>query len=233
MPKLRARTPSPALVISLIALFVALGGSAYAVKKVGTGDIRGSAITTGKIKKNAVTAGKIKRNAVTTPKLRNNAVTGAKIDEGSLGPVPSATTATNAINAANFSRYFTSGLRKANLGETIILASLGPFTMFGRCEDKGAGVYRATTLLTTSQPKSFLHAYNSSYGAFDFEPGIEAELGEYANAAGPYWIGENGVVSGWSAISPDGSVVLQGFANNGVHAFGSPCSYNLTWTDNA
>ena len=74
--KLRSRRPSPSLVISILALFVALGGSAYAASKVGTKDI----------KKNAVTAIKIKKNAVTTAKIKGNAVTGAKVDEGTLGP---------------------------------------------------------------------------------------------------------------------------------------------------
>ena len=40
MSKLRAGRPSPALVISLLALFVALGGSAYAATKIGTKDIK-------------------------------------------------------------------------------------------------------------------------------------------------------------------------------------------------
>lgn len=91
MSKPGSRRPSPALVISILALVVALGGSAYAESKIGTKDI----------KKNAITAAKIKKNAVTTPKIRKNAITGAKIKEASLGPVPNATDATNAVNAVN------------------------------------------------------------------------------------------------------------------------------------
>jgi hypothetical protein len=52
--------PSPALVISLIALFVALGGTSYA------------AITT------------LPRNSVGTPQLKNGAVTGAKLNSSAL-----------------------------------------------------------------------------------------------------------------------------------------------------
>ena len=81
MLKAWAKRPSPAMIVALIALFAALGGSAYAAKKVGTKEIKANAITTGKIKKYAITTAKIKKEAVT----------GAKINESPLGAVPSAT----------------------------------------------------------------------------------------------------------------------------------------------
>jgi hypothetical protein len=60
----RLRAPSPALVISLIALFIALGGTAYAAtslprNSVGTKQLKTSAVTSSKIKDGAVTAAKI------------------------------------------------------------------------------------------------------------------------------------------------------------------------------
>jgi hypothetical protein len=71
---------SSAHVISLLALFVALGGSAWAV-------------TAGK---NTVTSKSIKKGAVKTVDLAKNAATGAKVKESSLGAVPNATNAGNA-----------------------------------------------------------------------------------------------------------------------------------------
>ena len=52
---IRVRRPSPALVIALLALFVALGGSSYAALKlpagsVGTAQLRSNAVTTAKVK---------------------------------------------------------------------------------------------------------------------------------------------------------------------------------------
>lgn len=94
-----------------------------AVKKVGPNEIKANSIKTGKIVKEAVVAGKIKNgavieskigdgavttnkladNAVTTPKIANDAVTtekiandavtGAKVNESTLGQVPSAANA--------------------------------------------------------------------------------------------------------------------------------------------
>lgn len=72
---------SPASCLAMVALFVALGGGAYAAAgKIGTPDI----------KNGAVTKVKIKKEAVTTAKIKNDTVTGAKVNEASLGIVPDA-----------------------------------------------------------------------------------------------------------------------------------------------
>lgn len=49
MRKLRARRPSPALVISVIALFVALGGTGYAALKLPRNSVGGAQIKTGAV----------------------------------------------------------------------------------------------------------------------------------------------------------------------------------------
>lgn len=61
----KIRTPSPAMMVASVALFVALGGSAYAVGK------------------NSVGTKQLKNGAVSTPKLKNGAVTTAKINVNS------------------------------------------------------------------------------------------------------------------------------------------------------
>jgi hypothetical protein len=54
MGPLRPRLPSPAMVVALLALFVALSGGAYAAAKIGAGDIKQDAIRSKHIKANAV-----------------------------------------------------------------------------------------------------------------------------------------------------------------------------------
>jgi hypothetical protein len=71
-------------VIACLALFVALGGSAYAATQ---------------LPKNSVGPKQLKKNAVTTSKIKNGAVTGAKVNLSSLGTVPNATHATSADTA--------------------------------------------------------------------------------------------------------------------------------------
>jgi hypothetical protein len=51
---MRIRRPSHATVVAYLALLTALGGSAYAVSKVGTKDLKPSAVTSPKIKNHTV-----------------------------------------------------------------------------------------------------------------------------------------------------------------------------------
>lgn len=63
------RVPSPSLVVASIALFVALGGTSYAVTQ---------------LPKNSVGSKQLKASAVTQSKLAAASVTGAKVMDGSL-----------------------------------------------------------------------------------------------------------------------------------------------------
>jgi hypothetical protein len=93
MKRLRPRL-TYANVIATLALFLALGGGAYAAIQ---------------LPKNSVGAKQLKKNAVTAAKIKDGAVTGSKIRLSSLGTVPnashadSATSAGSAATAANAS----------------------------------------------------------------------------------------------------------------------------------
>jgi hypothetical protein len=104
------RRPSAALVVALLALFVALGGPAEAQRLLGRGDVNSrvvkdrslktrdlsrqtvrdlratpnGSITEAKIANGAVTPGKLLPGAVGTPALADSAVNGAKVANGSL-----------------------------------------------------------------------------------------------------------------------------------------------------
>jgi hypothetical protein len=72
---------NPAIVISCIALFVALSGAAYAAKTT----LGNKAVKTQNLANGSVNTLKLRSGAVTTLKLRNGAVTGAKIAPGAIG----------------------------------------------------------------------------------------------------------------------------------------------------
>ncbi len=99
-------------VMSSIAVFLILGGAtAFAAKQLGK-----NTVGTKQLKNNAVTNTKIKKNAIVTAKIKNGAVTGPKINLGTLGAVPSATSANdantvggNTVKAINFSGNPTTG----------------------------------------------------------------------------------------------------------------------------
>jgi len=98
----RIGAPAPALVISLLALIIALGGTSYAAfslpkNSVGTKQLKNGAVTAKKIKNGAITAAKINAFGFTAP----NAAHATSAD--SAASANTAATATNATNAATAS----------------------------------------------------------------------------------------------------------------------------------
>lgn len=75
---IRKHKPTPALIISLIALSVALGGTAYAAvsipkNSIGTKQLKNKAVTQAKLANGSVRSTKIKNGAVTASKLSSSA----------------------------------------------------------------------------------------------------------------------------------------------------------------
>lgn len=80
---------SAANVLAVAALFVALGGSAYAAAKLGTGQVKAvniakEAVTQQKLRANAVTSGKIADGQVNNRDLANGAVSGNKLGKEAI-----------------------------------------------------------------------------------------------------------------------------------------------------
>jgi len=80
--------------IALLALFVALGGTTYAATALPRNSVGPK-----QLKKNAVSNPKLKNGAVTGAKVADNSIRGADVLESSLGQVPLAANATQAVNA--------------------------------------------------------------------------------------------------------------------------------------
>src|SRR3954453_2263909 len=108
------RVPSPAMAVALVALFVALGGTGYAVSaipkdSVGSPQLRDPAVKeadlgtkavgTGKVADQAITREKLAPGAVSGDRVGPDALSGAQIDESTLGRVPSAQDAAHATAA--------------------------------------------------------------------------------------------------------------------------------------
>jgi hypothetical protein len=110
----RLRRPSPALAIAVLALVVALGGSAYAVSQ-----INGSTI---------------KRRSIPGDRIRNNALTGAQINEARLGRVNEAKNATNSKFALRASAADSAGnaLNAGSARSADTLAGSPPSAFQGR-----------------------------------------------------------------------------------------------------
>ena len=147
MRRLIGTRPSPAMMVALVALFVALGGSSYAALKI-----------SGKqIKNNTVSTKDIKNNNVRSKDVRNNTLKGADINESTLGIVPNATNAANATNATNAA--FAGLANRANSAATVD-------------QIKVPGSYKKVTSSASATPQTAARAAATevpifSHGAFD------------------------------------------------------------------
>jgi hypothetical protein len=81
--RLRLRIPSPALVISLIALFVAMGGTGYAALKVSGKNVKNRSLTGKDIKRNSLGRNEVKESSLGKVSTARSADTAASA--GSLG----------------------------------------------------------------------------------------------------------------------------------------------------
>ena len=92
--RLLRNKPSPALVVSIAALVVALGGTSYAAGLIGSDAIKNNTIQSKDIKdkgvkgrdlaKNSMNRGKIKKNAVVSPKVKNGSLRRKDFKPGEL-----------------------------------------------------------------------------------------------------------------------------------------------------
>jgi hypothetical protein len=104
---------SPALFVSLLALFVALSGSVYAATKINGGSIRIKSLPGNRLRLNSVPGNRLAPGAIAADRLRPHSITGAQIDLTTLTQVPNARhadaaesavdalTSLNSINAVN------------------------------------------------------------------------------------------------------------------------------------
>ncbi|MGN6588225.1 MAG: hypothetical protein ACTHKT_12275 [Solirubrobacterales bacterium] len=233
---------------SIIALFVALGGTAWATHKIDSREIKAGAITGAKIKNGAVTGPKVAKGAITGAKIVPNSVTGAQINESTLGTVPSAISAATAgrattagsaataeradtaTSAANFDRYANSGVVTATIGQSVTFMQRGPFSFVGHCVNGGGGAAEAFVTAATSQPGSTFSNVLESHSHADFDPGEENAVGP---AAASVQAETNDTAGGYdnrfTGLSADGQVRLSGEATAAVNYFGASCAF-WGWT---
>ena len=157
MKSILRRRPSPALVISCIALFVSLGGVSYGVatgfidsreiknNEIRSADLRNNQIRTFDIRNNEVRGFDIRNSSVQGRDVALNTLTGADIAEGELGKVPSATsadTAGSATSVAGVTRRCSHYKAQAGSGFSTVF-NLGGLTLRrlrrGTGADGGAG----------------------------------------------------------------------------------------------
>jgi hypothetical protein len=190
--KLRERVlayrPSAAMIVALIALFVALGGTTYAVrglprKSVGSAQLKRNAVRTQNIKARNVTKSRIARGAVDSSIVASNSLTGNNIRESTLGTVPKANNAVNAENAAKVGGRTVqkfSFVAPAGTGPTVAL-SLNGLILTATCAAGPALTVAGTTTINDS----LVHAHVRQSGATHYLADDNFDVGNNFNPLPP------------------------------------------------
>jgi hypothetical protein len=167
-----SRRPSPALVISLIALFISLSGVSYGVatgfidsreiknNQVRSRDLRNNDIRTRDLRNNEVRGRDIRNSTVRGPDVGLNSLTGDDINESRLGKVPSAAaadTAATATTAGSARNVRTIAPTRVARGATpVTLAAHGPLTVALRCFADMGGTSAWITVASSADNSSAL-----------------------------------------------------------------------------
>ena len=142
--------------ISLISLFVALGGSAYALSRnsVGTAQLKRGAVATGKIKRNAVTASKIRDRSLNRTHFRQGVLERATMPKFEVAASATELTYAEARNAA----------------DDIHVIAIGPAELYGKCftvlnsETETNQTYAAIFIRTDEDGVLFRSPLDSAFG---------------------------------------------------------------------
>jgi hypothetical protein len=153
------RRPSPALVISMLALFVSLSGVSYGVatgfidsreiknNEIRSIDIRNNEVRTRDLRNNEVRGIDIRNSTVQGRDIALNTVTGEDVKEDTLQKVPSALLADGATSAdAVKTLQIIPVTSLAEGAQPVVLATHGPLTLSGEC---GPGAVPRLTVSTT------------------------------------------------------------------------------------
>jgi hypothetical protein len=230
------RRPSPALVISILALALAIGGgSAIALQgrnTVDSGDVKPNAIKSPDIARNAVKTSEIAQNAVRSGDVRAdtlqgvdvraNSLTGEDIDEDAVGP-------TSGDQRFSFSLAF---------GQNQQIAQYGPLSLLAECiqntTDNAGNANRdvaRVTIATTENGAVFRSNQDDKAGtaAADFlntdtPPGDRVVL-EASAATGTGLLDENDELF---AMAPSGAriTIPNETGDQAVNLFGQACIFN-------
>jgi hypothetical protein len=167
------RRPSHPTVVAYLALFVALGGGAYAI-----GQLPKNSVGTKQLKKNAVTGVKVKAGSLTGGDIDARSLTGSDIKVSTLGTVPAATRATTAGHADS-------------AGDATTLQGSGPSAFV---QGDGALIVGRRDLGTPASPVTLVNIPGVAVLTADCNAGPEAEL-DLKNTSGGsvefsfYWEG--------------------------------------------
>jgi hypothetical protein len=135
--RLKGARPSPALVISLVALFVSLGGVGYAAVTITGKNVKNSSLTGKDVKNSSLTGSDVKNSSLSGSDVKNSSLATSDVKNGSL-----------------LAQDFKSGQLPA--GQTGAKGDTGP--TFGRSDNNDSCDPSSTTFVPCAQVATSLPA---------------------------------------------------------------------------
>jgi hypothetical protein len=225
------------MVVSVFALIVALGGTSYAAlslpkNSVGSKQLKKNAVTNSDVKNSAITSAKVKNGSLTGSDVKDHSLTGQDLAAGSVpagpqGPLgPQGPQGPKGDTGDTPTRVLK---RTANAGDTITIATFGPFSLKGACTGTTANP-TAQWEIATSQDHSAFTDYDNSYLS-DFSASDGDMPIEYSStSANPSSPDMEGPYDGtFAALSADLNTYITGSLSTGTYVGGPgnpPCEFN-------
>lgn len=215
MNRILRRPPSPALALSMLALFVALGGSAYALTITGADVVNGS-LTGSDVKNRSLTQADLKGRALKgtlmiADSVGYNAVKEQVLDASKLKQVNSSKDS-DRIGGAAAHRITAFSLDNA---QSKPVGTVGPFTLTARCRTAETDQV-AEIVIQTNQSGS---AVDGATKDTVFDVGETVALVAAQAPAGTAAFDQE---AAGAAIAPDGTEILGQELYAGVSVLGQP-----------
>jgi hypothetical protein len=215
MKRILRRRPSPALVVAAIALFVALGGSAYALTITGA-DVRNGSLTGSDVKNRSLTQVDLRGRALKgTLMIKDsvgyNAVKEQVLDASKLKKVKSSEDS-DKVGGVEVRRIEAFTL---NVGETRGITAVAPFTLTARCRADGPD-HVAEIVAQTNQNGSAIDGAGTDAV---FNIGEVVPLAASQAVAGTPAFDQG---SGGAVVAPDGTEILGQELHTGLSVLGQP-----------
>ena len=184
-----ARLPSPAMVVALAALLVAMGGSAYAAVVITGKNVRNNTLEGADVKNKALHGRDVKADSLGRVPIQEE-----RLDASKLGRVKNAE-AVGGMTARTIEPF------NLNVGQGRSVLAAGPFTLTANCRAAG-GTHVAEIVISTSSNDA---AVDGAQKDTDFNVGESAQLIASSAAAGTPSFDQE--ASG-AAIASDGTEIL-------------------------
>jgi hypothetical protein len=212
LKRLTRPRPSPATLISLIALFVSLGGVSYGVatgyidsreiknNQVRSADLRNNDIRTKDLRNNEIRGLDIRNSTIQGRDVALSTIRGEDIRENTLAEVPLATRATSADAVSSLRVIPATVVPQGGAPRT--LATYGPLTVSAACQPTGTGP-RAEVRVQSTEAGSSADGEEASFPSL----GAGAQAVAAVTSIGPRVVESSPIVASGSGLAGLSGVV--------------------------